>query len=579
MNNDLLTYIPTTRKEIELRGWDDVDVVFFSADAYVDHPSFGAAVIARTLEHAGYRVAIVPQPDWHGDHRDFTKFGRPKLFFMVSGGAMDSMVNHYTAARRRRSDDAYTPDGRPGARPDRAVTVYTQILKQHYPDVPVIIGGIEASQRRFTHYDYWSDTLMPSILVSSGADILQYGMGEQSTLDLADAFANGRDWHAIPQIAFLTNSLPEADTTQVITLASHEEALRSKRAHAANFALIETESNKVAPATIVQPVGSRFVVVNPTYPTMSTERLDAVYDLPYTYQPHPKYRGKRIPAYDMICFSVCLHRGCFGGCSFCTISMHQGKHIASRSKESVLRQIEKLSHIDNFHGVLSDLGGPSANMYRISGINPDVCARCARPTCLFPKICPNLNRDFNPLIDLYRSVDALPYIRHSFVGSGIRYDLMSEEYGRELIAHHVSGRLKVAPEHTVDHVTSLMRKPSFQQYLAFRSFFYQTCRSLNLPYHIIPYFISSHPGCTQQDMAALSHECERMNYQPEQVQDFTPTPMTLSTTIFYTGLDPYTLQPIFVERNLHRKQQQRAFFFKKDSSQTPRRGRGKMNAK
>lgn len=560
MNTDLLQYIPTTRKEMDLRGWDDVDIIFITGDAYVDHPSFGAAILSRVLEKAGYRVAIVPQPDWRGDHRDFTKLGRPRLFFMVSSGAMDSMVNHYTAAKRRRSDDAYTPEGRAGARPDRAVEVYTQILKQHYPDVPVLIGGIEASQRRFTHYDYWEDRLMEPILVRSGADILQYGMGEQSTLALAEAFSRGEDWHQIPQIAYLTDDI-SAVGEKAIILNSHEQALADKRAHAANFAKIETESNRICPSTLIQPVGKQYVVVNPTYMPMTTEQLDAIYDLPYTYEPHPKYRGKRIPAYDMIAFSVCMHRGCFGGCSFCTISAHQGKQIVSRSKQSILAQIEHLSRLDNYHGVLSDLGGPSANMYRIGGKDKTICMKCARASCLFPAICPNLHQDFGPLIDIYRSVDAMPMVKHSFIGSGIRYDLMSEEYAREVVARHVSGRLKVAPEHTEDHVTTLMRKPSFRHYLQFRKLFYLLCRELDKPYQIIPYFISSHPGCTRQDMMALQRECDKMNYHPEQVQDFTPTPMTLSTTMYYTGLDPYTLKPVFVERNQERKKQQKSFFF------------------
>lgn len=558
---DLKTYLPTTRKELDIRGWDSVDVIFFTGDAYVDHPSFGAAILGRVLEHEGFRVAIVPQPDWRGDHRDFTKLGRPRLFFMVSAGAMDSMVNHYTAARRLRHDDAYTPNAQAGARPDDCTITYTRILKQHFPDVPVLIGGIEASQRRFTHYDYWRDSLRPSILVESGADILQYGMGEQSTVALAHAFDRGEDWHHIPQIAYLAPKAPvAAEGERLITLASHEEALRSKRAHAANFALIETESNRITPATIVQPVGGKYVITNPTFAPMTTAELDAIYDLPFTYQPHPKYAGKRIPAYEMIRFSVCLHRGCFGGCSFCTISAHQGKQISSRSEASVLRQIERLSQLPDWHGVLSDLGGPSANMYRIGGKDKSLCQRCARPSCLQPAICPNLDQNFEPLIHLYRAVDAMPCVRHSFVGSGIRYDLMNEEYGRELITHHVSGRLKVAPEHTVPHVLRLMRKPDYEGYLRFRSFFYRTCREANLNYQIIPYFISSHPGCTERDMAALNAEMRREHYMPEQVQDFTPTPMTLSTTIFYTGLDPYTLQPVFVARSAEAKRKQRSYF-------------------
>lgn len=541
--------MPTTRKELELRGWDEVDVIFFTGDAYVDHPQFGAAVIGRCLEAAGYRVAIVPQPDWRGDHRDFTKLGRPRLYFAVSAGSMDSMVNHYTAARRLRSDDAYTPDGRPGARPDYCTLTYCRILRQHFPDVPIVIGGIEASMRRLAHYDYWSDKLMPSILVDSQADLLVYGMGEKAMVEIARRGIR----HDIPQTAYIG----ETDDKDAIVLHTFEEELKEKRLHAEDFRLIEIESNKINPHTIVQ--GN--VVVNPPYPTQTTEELDAVYDLPFQYLPHPKYRGKRIPAYEMIRFSVCLHRGCFGGCSFCTISAHQGKQITSRSKASILKQIRRLTELPDWHGVISDLGGPSANMYQMHGKDRTLCEQCARPSCLQPSICKNLNRDFGPIIDIYKSVDAMPEVKHAFVGSGVRYDLMSDEYGRQLIAHHVSGRLKVAPEHTSAEVLKLMRKPNWEEYLRFRDFFFQVNKENGLNQQIIPYFISSHPGCTNRDMAQLAEETRRMNYRPEQVQDFTPTPMTLSTTMYYTGLNPYTMKPVFVARTKEEKQAQNRYFF------------------
>ena len=565
MTYDLKKYLPTTKKELELRGWDEVDVIFFSGDAYIDHPSFGAAVIGRTLEAAGYRVAIVPQPDWRGDHRDFTKLGRPRICFMVSAGSMDSMVNHYTAARRLRSDDAYTPEGKAGMRPDRCTIVYTKILKQLYPDVPVLIGGIEASMRRLTHYDYWDDRLMPSILVDSGADVLQYGMGEQSSLALVKAIEDGAAnmadgaWKSIPQIAYLSDVAPEGE--DVIRLHSHEDAVRDKRKHAENFRQIEVESNKIVQKTLVQGVGKQFVVVNPSYEPMTTEQLDAVYDLPFQYLPHPKYKDKHIPAYEMIKWSVCMHRGCFGGCAFCTISAHQGKQITSRSKESILRQVRRLSELPDFHGVLSDLGGPSANMYGMHGRDMSICRKCARASCLQPTICKNLNQDFAPVLDVMRSVDRLPYIKHAYVGSGIRYDLMSEEYGRQLITRHVSGRLKVAPEHTAPDVLKIMRKPSFDHYLRFRDFFLRVNEEAGMHQQLIPYFISSHPGCTNRDMAHLAEETKRMHYRPEQVQDFTPTPMTLSTTMFYTGLDPYTMQPVFVARTAEEKKKQNSYFF------------------
>lgn len=553
---DLKAYLPTTKKELQLRGWDEVDVILFSGDAYIDHPAFGAAVIGRVLEHAGYKVAIVPQPDWRGDHRDFTKLGRPRLFFAVTSGSMDSMVNHYTAAKRLRSDDAYTPEGKAGMRPDYCTITYCNILKQLYPDVPIVIGGIEASMRRLTHYDYWSDRLMPSILVDSKADLLVYGMGEKQIVEIAKRGMQ----HDIPQTAYLTQ-VPETNKQDIITLQSHESAVKSKQVHAENFRLIETESNKINAATIIQPVGDQYVVVNPPYPTMTTEELDAIYDLPFQYHPHPKYKDKHIPAYEMIRFSVCMHRGCFGGCSFCTISAHQGKQITSRSENSILRQINLLKDLPEWKGYLSDLGGPSANMYGMHGKDMSLCEKCARPSCLHPTICKNLNQDFAPLLHIYNKVDSLPYIKKSFVGSGIRYDLMNETYGRELITKHVSGRLKVAPEHTSDSVLKIMRKPSWEQYERFHRFFEQVNAEAGLRQQLIPYFISSHPGCTNQDMQQLAKRCRELHYRPEQVQDFTPTPMTLATTMFYTGINPYTMQPVYVARTKEEKQKQNSYFF------------------
>ena len=553
---DLKKYLPTTKKELQLRGWDEVDVILFSGDAYIDHPAFGAAVIGRVLEHAGYKVAIVPQPDWRGDHRDFTKLGRPRLFFAVTSGSMDSMVNHYTAAKRLRSDDAYTPNGKAGMRPDYCTITYCNILKQLYPDVPIVIGGIEASMRRLTHYDYWSDRLMPSILVDSKADLLVYGMGEKQIVEIAKRGIQ----HDIPQTAYLTQ-VPETNKQDIITLQSHESAVKSKQVHAENFRLIETESNKINAATIMQPVGDQYVVVNPPYPTMTTEELDAIYDLPFQYHPHPKYKDKHIPAYEMIRFSVCMHRGCFGGCSFCTISAHQGKQITSRSENSILRQINLLKDLPEWKGYLSDLGGPSANMYGMHGKDMSLCEKCARPSCLHPTICKNLNQDFAPLLHIYNKVDSLPYIKKSFVGSGIRYDLMNETYGRELITKHVSGRLKVAPEHTSDSVLKIMRKPSWEQYERFHRFFEQVNTEAGLRQQLIPYFISSHPGCTNQDMQQLAERCRQLHYRPEQVQDFTPTPMTLATTMFYTGINPYTMQPVYVARTREEKQKQNSYFF------------------
>ncbi len=574
MPYQLTDFLPTTKKEIKLRGWDDVDVVLFSGDAYVDHPSFGASVIGRVMEAEGLRVAIVPQPDWHGDFRDFKKFGRPRLFFAISAGCMDSMVNHYTANKRLRSNDAYSPNGQAGLRPDNATIVYSKILKNLYPDVPLVIGGIEASLRRFSHYDYWTDSVHKSILVDTQADLLVYGMGEQPIRALVRALQNGKsltDCRNIPQIAYLSATQPKYDDQ--VLLASHTVCAHDKRQMAITFCTIEEESNKLNQKYLVQPVDNRFVVVNPSFPPMTTEELDAVHDLPFTRLPHPKYKGKTIPAFDMIRFSVNTHRGCFGGCAFCTISMHQGKFVVSRSAESVLKEVQKIAEMPDFKGYLSDLGGSSANMYQMRGRDLELCAKCKRPSCIFPQVCKNMNTDHRPLLDLYRRVDALPCVKKSFIGSGIRYDLLlhrtgdeavdkaNREYTRELITKHVSGRLKVAPEHTSDAVLAVMRKPSFSLFREFKRIFDKINADEHLNQQLIPYFISSHPGCELQDMAELAVETKNLNFQLEQVQDFTPTPMTLATEMYHTGLNPYTLKPIFVARKQSEKLAQRQFFF------------------
>ena len=574
----LTDFLPTTKKELELRGWDYVDVILFSGDAYIDHPSFGAAVIGRTLEAAGYRVAIVPQPDWHGDYRDFKKLGKPRLFFGIAPGCMDSMVNKYTANRRLRSEDAYSPDGRHDMRPEYPTIVYTKILKELYPDVPVLLGGIEASLRRVTHYDYWQDELKKCILCDSGADMITYGMGEKTTIEMARRLSEGqniKEIRDVPQTVYLARKeeIPGGITDQDIVLNSHEECLRNKRAQAENFKNVEEQSNMMHAQRLIQGVDGRYVVVNPPYPPMTTEELDASFDLPYTRQPHPKYKGKRIPAYDMIKFSVNIHRGCFGGCAFCTISAHQGKFISCRSKESILREVKQVIEMPDFKGNLSDLGGPSANMYGMSGKNKNACEKCRRPSCVHPQICPNLNTDHSKLLEIYHAVDALPGIKHSYIGSGVRYDLLlhrskdeasnkaAMEYTRELICKHVSGRLKVAPEHTSDRVLYLMRKPSFQQFYDFKRIFDRINREENLRQQIIPYFISSHPGCHEEDMAELAVLTKNMDFHLEQVQDFTPTPMTNATETWYTGYDPYTLEPIFSAKNQKEKLAQRQYFF------------------
>jgi radical SAM protein YgiQ len=574
----LTDFLPTTKKEVELREWDELDVILFSGDAYIDHPAFGVSVIGRVLEAAGYRVAIIPQPDWHGDFRDFKKLGRPRLFFGVSAGAMDSMVNKYTANKRLRSEDAYSPNGRHDLRPEYPSIVYSNILRQLYPDVPIVLGGIEASLRRLTHYDYWKDCIRKSVLCDSGADIVIYGMGEKQIISIAQALENGRKIKAIkdiPQTAYLCKErdIPEGITTNDIVLHSHEECLYNKKFQAENFKHIEEESNKKHAQRILQKVDSQYIVVNPPYPTMTTEEVDATYDLPYTREPHPKYKGKVIPAYEMIKFSVNIHRGCFGGCSFCTISAHQGKFIASRSKESILKEVKQVIQMPDFKGYLSDLGGPSANMYGMAGKNIKACEHCKRPSCIHPEICPNLNTDHSKLLDIYRTVDALPGIKKSFIGSGVRYDLLlhnakdektnhsTQEYTRELIKNHVSGRLKIAPEHTSDRVLYLMRKPSFKQFYQFKRIFDKINKEENLRQQIIPYFISSHPGCKEEDMAELAVITKDLDFHLEQVQDFTPTPMTVSTEAWYSGYDPYTLEPVFSAKTPREKLAQRQFFF------------------
>ena len=578
MDYRLTDFLPTTKKELELRGWDEVDVILFSGDAYVDHPSFGAAVIGRTLEAAGYKVAIVPQPDWHGDFRDFKKLGRPRLFFGVAPGCMDSMVNKYTANRRLRSEDAYSPDGRHDMRPEYPTIVYTKILKQLFPDVPVVLGGIEASMRRLTHYDYWQDSLRKCILCDSGADMITYGMGEKTTLELARRLSEGerlRDIRDIPQTVYLSRKedIPGGIREDDIVLHSHEECLRNKRAQAENFRHIEEQSNMMHASRLLQSVDGRFVVVNPPYPPMTTEELDASFDLPYTRLPHPKYKGKRIPAFEMIKFSVNIHRGCFGGCAFCTISAHQGKFITCRSKESILKEVKQVMQMPDFKGYLSDLGGPSANMYGMGGRNKNACEKCKRPSCIHPQICPNLDTNHSKLLDIYHAVDALPGIKKSFIGSGVRYDLLlyrsedeaanraAQQYTRELICRHVSGRLKVAPEHTSDRVLHLMRKPSFQQFYEFKRIFDRINREERLNQQLIPYFISSHPGCQEADMAELAVLTKELDFHLEQVQDFTPTPMTVATETWFTGFDPYTLQPVFSAKSPREKLAQRQYFF------------------
>ena len=588
-------WLPTTKKEIERLGWDYIDVILFTGDAYIDHPSMGCAVIGRVLESKGYRVAIIPQPNWQDDLRDFKKLGAPRLFFGISAGAMDSMVNHYTAARRKRSDDAYTPNGRAGARPDYPTIVYSQILKKLFPEVPVIVGGIEASLRRLSHYDYWQDKLRPSILFDAHADLLVYGMGEKAIVEITRQLETGKKVNEltdIPQTAIITNAAEAAQAAGTdIVLHSFEECLSDKKKQAENFKHIEIESNRWERHRLWQVHGKKAIKVNPMYPPMTTEEIDASFDLPYTRLPHPRYNGKHIPAYEMIRHSVNMHRGCFGGCAFCTISAHQGKFIASRSKQSILKEVEQIAKMADFKGYISDLGGPSANMYQMHGKDLDKCRKCVRPSCLHPQPCKNLNNDHAPLLDIYHAVDALPEVKKSFIGSGVRYDLSmakhsdervnqtNAQYNRELIIKHVSGRLKVAPEHTSDRVLNCMRKPSFDLFYKFKQLFDEINHKYDLRQQLIPYFISSHPACTEQDMAELAVITKKLNFHLEQVQDFTPTPMTVASEIYYTGYHPYTLEKVYTARTKEEKQNQRKFFFwyKPECAQDIRKSLIRMN--
>ena len=564
--------IPTSKKEVEALGWDYIDVIIFSGDAFVDHPSFGTACIARYLQKFGYRVAVVPQPNWRDDLRDFKKLGVPRLYFAVNSGAMDSMVNHYTAGKRLRHDDAYTPDGKFGQRPDYAVTVYTKILKKLYPDVPVVIGGIEASLRRCTHYDYWSDRLLPSILVSSGADWLCYGMGERPMLELTRALESGRNLHEvrkIPQLAFFLKGKPKASST--IVLHSFEQCLNDKRAFAENFHEIELCVNMMNAPVLIEPVKDGYVQINPMYSPADEKEMDSFWDLPFTKLPHPRYKGKRIPAYDMIKYSINTHRGCFGGCNFCTIAAHQGKFIQNRSEESIVKEVKSLKNLPGFAGNISDLGAPTANMYGMHGKNRELCSKCRRQSCLFPSPCKNLDRSHSRVLGLYERVMSVKGIRHAYIGSGIRYDLFLDENGfiddsaceyfKELVLKHTSGRLKVAPEHTEDHVLQYMGKPSFRLFERLRYEFEKITRKAGMKTGIVPYFISSHPGCTRKDMERLAHHPALKGIWMDQVQDFMPTPMTTSSVMFYSGIDPRTMETVFVERDLERKKAQKAFFF------------------
>ena len=580
-------WLPITKKEAIKKGWDELDVILISGDAYVDHPAFGTAVIGRIIEDEGFKIGIIPQPNFRDDLHEFKKFGKPKYFFGVTSGCMDSMINHYTSSKRKRTDDAYSPGGQPGFRPDYAVSTYSKILKQLYPDVPVVIGGIEASLRRVTHYDYWSDQLMPTILESSGADLLVYGMGEMPLRELMKLLQKGVPFHQltmIKQTAYLTpknEGVPKNKAWKDVTLNSHKTCLEDKKSYAANFKVVEQESNKTYGNRILQDVNDKVLVINPPFPTMTEKQIDTSFDLPYTRLPHPKYKNRGpIPAYEMIKFSINMHRGCFGGCSFCTISAHQGKFIASRSEKSILKEVDQVTEMQDFKGYISDLGGPSANMYKMKGKDLSICDKCVAPSCIHPVVCSNLDTNHEQMTQLYKKVDQHPKVKKAFVGSGIRYDLLTKSYNKnadksifsyleQVLKRHVSGRLKVAPEHTSDDTLKIMRKPSFKHFKEFKKLFDQIDKKFNLNQKLIPYFISSHPECKTEDMANLAAETKDLGFQLEQVQDFTPTPMTVSTVIYYSGYHPYTLKPHYTPKQKEEKAKQHRFFFwyKKENQQ------------
>jgi len=571
-------FLPITKKELDYLGWDYVDVILITGDAYIDHPAFGAAVIGRVLQREGLRVAILPQPNWKDDLRDFKKLGTPRFFFGITAGNMDSMVNHYTAFNRLRSDDAYTAGNKAGFRPNYATVVYSQIVKKLYPDIPVIIGGVEASMRRFSHYDYWSDSLKPSILAESCADFLVYGMAEKPMQKIAQLIKNKQfnreNVQNILQIAFFSDNYQPEPIKELILL-SFEKELEDKKNYGKNFCAFERESNKKVQRIITQNYGDKVLVQNPPYPTLTSHELDdfALFS-EMMYAPHPKYlkRGD-ILAWEMIKNSITVHRGCFGGCSFCAIAAHQGKYVASRSEESVLEEVKHLAEQPYFKGHITDLGGPSANMYQMQGQNQKYCDICTRYSCIYPSICKNLNRNHKPLIELYQKASQIKKVKQITIGSGIRYDMLLtpdkkldqkyalSAYLEQVVKNHVSGRLKVAPEHTVPQVLQTMRKPNFDNFLQFYDTFQQLNKKNNKKQQLIPYFISGHPNCTVLDMKQLSTDVAKHRLITEQSQGFTPTPMTYATAMYYLGYDPYTGKAVYSAKKTDDKKAQNKLFY------------------
>ena len=561
--------LPMSRQEMEERGWDEIDVVFVTGDAYIDHPSFAMAILSRVLEAGGYRVGIVSQPDWEKPD-DWQRFGRPRLFYAISAGNMDSMINHYTANKKVRNDDAYSPGGRIGLRPDRATLAYCQRARQAYKGVPVIAGGVEAPLRRLAHYDYWSDKVRRSILLDSKADLVVFGMGEDIILEIArrmDAGESVQDLRDMRGVAYAVGA-SETPPGDAITLPSYEEVLADKQAFAEATRIIHNETNPFNARGLVQFHSERAVVCNPPRFPISRDAMDRIYGLPYTRRPHPSYT-EPIPASDMIKDSVTIMRGCFGGCTFCSITAHQGRIIQSRSRDSILSEIEQMTEDPEFKGIVSDIGGPTANMYEMKCTKPEVEAICRRQSCVHPKVCKLLGTDHGPLVQLMKDAREVKGVKKVMVASGIRMDLArrSPEYMRELTRHHVGGLLKVAPEHTDPTVLNMMRKPSGDDFEQFAEAFNRESKEAGKKQHLVPYFIASHPGSDLNAMIHLAVMLKRTGYRPDQVQDFIPAPLDVATTMYYTGLDPFTKKPVHIATHLRDRKLQRALmqFFKPEN--------------
>ncbi len=559
-----MAFLPTTKKEIDLLGWEQVDFVIVTADAYVDHPSFGTAIISRILEADGFRVAILAQPEWKNEN-DFRRFGEPRLGFMINGGNIDSMVAHYTAAKRKRSNDYYSPGGKAGKRPDRPTIVYSRLAKQAYPDVPVIIGGLEASLRRFAHYDYWDDAIRPSILLESGADILSYGMGEYQTLEIAHRLASYEPIKAINDVRGTCVLIPASEykPRSVAQCPSFEAVCESKKEYAVSCRIQQDEHDAVRGKTVIQRHGDMLLVQNPPQPPLSTEEFDRVYELPYERNYHPSYEPMGgVPAIEEVKFSVVHNRGCFGACAFCSLAFHQGRQITTRSEASLIREVTEITKMPDFKGYIHDVGGPTANFRRNSCDIQSKNGLCKGRRCLAPTPCKNLVADHSEYLKILRKLRSIPKVKKIFIRSGIRFDYLmkdeNDEFFRELVAHHVSGQLKVAPEHCSNAVLDSMGKPHIETYIKFRKKFYELTGQVGKKQFLVPYLMSSHPGSTLKDAVELSLFLKKEGIHPEQVQDFYPTPGTISTCMFYTGLNPFTMEKVYVPKSPKEKAMQRA---------------------